>query len=57
MNNTQIITTLNHISLQINQIVPLFIIITGTFGHIWVVPPVISHLYKSISGQAETFHN
>jgi len=34
MNNTQIITTLNHISLQINQIVPLFIIITGTFGHI-----------------------
>lgn len=34
MNNTQIITTLNHISLQINQIVPLFIIIMGTFGHI-----------------------
>lgn len=34
MDDTAIIATFNLISLRINQIVPLFIIITGTFGHI-----------------------
>jgi hypothetical protein len=34
MNDTQIITTLNSISLHLNQILPIIFLIAGTFGHI-----------------------